>query len=387
MNDPYIIVYDWMTKKLGLKGLKRDIFAIIYGFNINYKHYFYGTHNYLASRLDTTIQGVGAILKKLEEDNFIITRVRNNNCVKRYHYCCNFDKINELIEDDSQKIVNEKLTILDSDEEKIVNKMLTIVNEKLTTDEEKVNKMLTIVNKMLTNNKYNIKNDNNIINNNINKTNLSDLLYVTKTNFENNDSPRENKNNTQLEGDAEVTVTKNKLLLNKKDEVSISNLISEKMSNINNEEARENQVKKAMLIEEKRVKQTEGKKKGRMKQLNQISREVMNNEEIQELLETYLSDFEQMTGGFPGNASWRKRLENLKELAENDNSKIIELINLAITKGWKDFYKPQKFDNHKVGRPSFDTMSNYEHVKGVSEMTEDERAEFLSEDNLSSEEF
>lgn len=386
MHEPYFIVYDWMTEKLGLKGLKRDLFAIIYGFNINYKHYFYGTHNYLSKRLDVTIQRVGMLLKELDDDNLIITKTRNSNCVKRFHYCCNFDKINNLLEDCSQKTSNNSVSILESEDEHIVNKMLTIVNEKLTTDEEKVNKMLTIVNKMLTNNKYNLNNDINI-NINKNKTNLSDSLSVNKTNFETNDIPSENENSTQLEGGAGETVIKNKLLLNQKEEVSVSNILSEKMSNINNKEARKNQVQKAMMIEEKKVKRAEGKKKGRMNQLNKISEEVINDTEIEKLLETYLLDFEQMTGGFPGNTSWRKRLENLKVLAEDNRETIIEIIDLAITKGWKDFYKPQKFDNPPAGRPSFDTMSNYEHVKGVAEMTPEERAIFLSEDNLSSEEF
>jgi hypothetical protein len=67
------VIFGWMTNKLGLVGLKREIYAIIFGFTQVEGARFRGSKKYLAEATNTSIITVNRILKELVIiDGFIL---------------------------------------------------------------------------------------------------------------------------------------------------------------------------------------------------------------------------------------------------------------------------------------------------------------------------
>ena len=85
MTERYYVVLDFMVSELQLKGLERDIYAIIYGFCQAGKSYT-GSLKYLADWTLTTKQGVLKVLKKLEEKGLIVRKEKYINDVKFVEY-------------------------------------------------------------------------------------------------------------------------------------------------------------------------------------------------------------------------------------------------------------------------------------------------------------
>ena len=85
MADRYYTVLDFMVSELQLKGLERDIYAIIYGFCQAGRTYT-GSLQYLADWTLTTKQGVIKVLKKLEEKGLLIKEEKIINNVKFNEY-------------------------------------------------------------------------------------------------------------------------------------------------------------------------------------------------------------------------------------------------------------------------------------------------------------
>lgn len=137
----YFITFRWMTKDLQLKGLKRDVFAIIYGFTQNGKAYDGGLE-WIANFLDSDITRIQKILKELTEQNllrkeniFKKTNIKTGKtynavgCVKYCTYISNVDFI------DGKPVIrnlneNEKTLYIDSNVEiKTTNENTKIVSE------------------------------------------------------------------------------------------------------------------------------------------------------------------------------------------------------------------------------------------------------------------
>ena len=64
----YFTIHGWMTIRLGLKGIERELFAILYGFSQDGESYFTGSLSYLqkwviASR-PTVIKTLKTLVKK-----------------------------------------------------------------------------------------------------------------------------------------------------------------------------------------------------------------------------------------------------------------------------------------------------------------------------------
>ena len=67
----YFVVHDWMTKELHLKGLQKELYAIIYGFSQDGESEFYGSLNYLAELTGNTTRGVQKALTELVNANLL----------------------------------------------------------------------------------------------------------------------------------------------------------------------------------------------------------------------------------------------------------------------------------------------------------------------------
>ena len=85
MASKFYTVLDFMVSDLKLKGLQKDIYAIIYGFCMADKPYTGGL-GYLADWTQSTKQGVIKALKELKEKGLIETRERYENGVKFVDY-------------------------------------------------------------------------------------------------------------------------------------------------------------------------------------------------------------------------------------------------------------------------------------------------------------
>lgn len=91
-DEMYYQVSGWMTTKLGLKGLKRELYAIIYGFTQDGQNEFSGSLTYLAEWLDVSKQTVINNLQELIESELVVVNKGNGT---KNRYKVNFDKLNQ----------------------------------------------------------------------------------------------------------------------------------------------------------------------------------------------------------------------------------------------------------------------------------------------------
>lgn len=70
--ENYFITTGWMSTMLHLKGLEKEIFAIIYGFSQTTNQDFTGSQEYIAEFTGSTARGVRKCLDKLIEKGYII---------------------------------------------------------------------------------------------------------------------------------------------------------------------------------------------------------------------------------------------------------------------------------------------------------------------------
>lgn len=82
----YYVVQSFMVKDLKLKGLERDIYAIIYGFSQAENQWFDGSLQYLADWTCSTKQGVLKVLNNLQEKQLIEKQDNIFNGVKFVKY-------------------------------------------------------------------------------------------------------------------------------------------------------------------------------------------------------------------------------------------------------------------------------------------------------------
>lgn len=70
----HYVVYDWMTTELGLKGLEKELYAIIYGFSQDGESEFYGSLVYLSRITGATKRGIQKALTTLVNDGKLTKR-------------------------------------------------------------------------------------------------------------------------------------------------------------------------------------------------------------------------------------------------------------------------------------------------------------------------
>lgn len=92
-DENYFQVCGWMKNRLGLKGTKRDVFAIIYGFSQDGESEFTGSINYLVDWLDVSRPTIIKSLQELTESEFILKRVEMINNVQFNRYKANLQVV------------------------------------------------------------------------------------------------------------------------------------------------------------------------------------------------------------------------------------------------------------------------------------------------------
>lgn len=85
-NENFYVVQGFMVNELKLKGLEKDIYAIIYGFSQTDSQRFTGSLQYLADWTKCSKQGVLKALKSLEEKGLIGREEKNIKGVKFVEY-------------------------------------------------------------------------------------------------------------------------------------------------------------------------------------------------------------------------------------------------------------------------------------------------------------
>lgn len=89
----YFVVQAFMVLDLGLKGIERDIYAIIYGFSQTTGNKFTGSISYLEKWTLSSRPTIISALKKLVEKELLIKRVKYENGIKLVSYEINENKI------------------------------------------------------------------------------------------------------------------------------------------------------------------------------------------------------------------------------------------------------------------------------------------------------
>lgn len=82
----YYVVQSFMVKDFKLKGLEKDVFAIIYGFSQAENQWFDGSLQYLADWTTSSKQGVLKALKLLQEKGLILKEENMLNGIKFVKY-------------------------------------------------------------------------------------------------------------------------------------------------------------------------------------------------------------------------------------------------------------------------------------------------------------
>ena len=100
-DNNYYVVQAWMVTKLGLKGLEKDLFAIIYGFSQEDESEFHGSLNYLAELTGYTKNRICDTLKHLTDMNYLEKNVVEFNTIKKCSY-----RVNQEILDTQDRPLN-----------------------------------------------------------------------------------------------------------------------------------------------------------------------------------------------------------------------------------------------------------------------------------------
>lgn len=93
-NCKYFVICDWMVKDLKLKGIDRDVYAIIYGICQHTGQEFYGSISSLCDMTGYSRQTVITALKKLVEQQLIIKTRENDDGKHTCKYIINSEIFN-----------------------------------------------------------------------------------------------------------------------------------------------------------------------------------------------------------------------------------------------------------------------------------------------------
>lgn len=92
-DENYYQVQGWMKNRLGLKGTKRDIYAIIYGFSQDGESEFTGSIKYLVEWLDVSRPTIIKALQELTDGGYLIKRTDTINGVQFNRYKANLQVV------------------------------------------------------------------------------------------------------------------------------------------------------------------------------------------------------------------------------------------------------------------------------------------------------
>jgi len=96
IRDNYMVIQGWMVKDLKLKGNRKDVFALIYGFCQNNEGTFTGSLNYIAEWIGATRRTAINVINSLEQDGLIIKEQEARNNILTNKININHSKVKEL---------------------------------------------------------------------------------------------------------------------------------------------------------------------------------------------------------------------------------------------------------------------------------------------------
>lgn len=144
----WAVTFGWMSRRMGLSGGDLNVYALIYSFSRNGRSRYFGTQGYIAEFLGMTRQNVIRILKRLEEQNYIIKYPSKEKGM--VEYAINPETCWEMIQLKKIQELGCNKMLQGTENDQSCNKML----------QEGVTKCYTTCNKMLHNNKPINNNDN-----------------------------------------------------------------------------------------------------------------------------------------------------------------------------------------------------------------------------------
>lgn len=92
----YFTIQYWMVSKLKLKGVERDVYAIIYGFTQDNDTECKCSLNWMSELTGHTKKSVAEAINNLESANLIVRINSTSNSDRRNSYKCNYDIIDNL---------------------------------------------------------------------------------------------------------------------------------------------------------------------------------------------------------------------------------------------------------------------------------------------------
>ena len=109
-NENYYIVYYWMTGELGLTGITREVYAVLFAF---YKNglAFNGSASYLAKFIGVSKQTIFKSLNSLVEKELILKQSETVNNIKSVTYQINLSPLKK-IDGGSQNILSGQSNFL-----------------------------------------------------------------------------------------------------------------------------------------------------------------------------------------------------------------------------------------------------------------------------------
>lgn len=169
-----------------------------------------------------------------------------------------------------------------------------------------------------------------------------------------------------------VSSTKNKLMQNQKPADSISNIIGDKMSDINNEEAKQKQKIKEVKQMEKAIKTRITKSQRRINYALDIAKQRTQDKQLIDSLHTYLQIMDERPDRqIPGGLQWNKLLDKLFGFNVS-NEQMIKIINTSCEAGYASFYLPNNYKQSN-NRPGLHVENAYSEVdKSDHELSEDQ---------------
>ena len=170
----YYVVQSFMVKDLKLKGLEKDVYAIIYGFSQAENQAFNSSLQYLADWTNSSKQGVMKCLKSLEEQGFIVKKENYINGVKFVEY-----------------YATELNTLYNRVEYPIQQSLMGGMQQSLPNNKE-------------------LDNINNNTNNNIN--NISSSINTTTNKEKENKKEKENSTNLEIKGGVKAEIVRPEVL-------------------------------------------------------------------------------------------------------------------------------------------------------------------------------
>lgn len=107
-DQNFYSIFGWMIHRLGLKGTKLTVYAIIYSFSQDGENQYYGGRKYMADAASCSLPTIDRVLQELEIDGYICKSERENDGVSHCRYSVFIDDNGEGIKNDKGCYQNDK---------------------------------------------------------------------------------------------------------------------------------------------------------------------------------------------------------------------------------------------------------------------------------------